>query len=351
MSNMTKNSKLSFEETLRKVVFSKKCTGCAACVIVCPLNCLKYVEGKPEMVGKCNACGICSQVCPQYYSSRHALEKFVFGRERKLEEEFGIYRRVVVARSTDKNILEVCQDGGVVTTLLTFALKNKRIDGAAVSRTDKDKPLYPVPTLATTPQQILQSAGTRYSHSPNLLAFQKGIEQNRKKLAFVGTPCQIEAIRRIQTIPLKNYVEKLKLTIGLMCSGNFSYKGLVEDYIKGKLNINPSDISKINIKGKVLLTMKSGETKAIPLKTVQPYIRKSCSTCTDFSAELADISVGGLGLNGWSLVIIRNKTGEKLFTDAVKAKLLEAKPIKEEKHAYNLLVILSKKQRKKKIMI
>jgi coenzyme F420 hydrogenase subunit beta len=273
------------------------------------------------------------------------LEKFVFGRERKPEEEFGIYRRVVVARSTDESILEVCQDGGVVTTLLTFALKNKRVDGVAVSGTDKDKPLYPAPTLATTPQQILQSAGTRYSYSPNLLAFKKGIEQNRKKLAFDGTPCQIEAIRKIQMIPLKNYVEKLKLTIGLMCSGSFSYKGLVENYIKGKLDINPSDISKINIKGKVLLEMKSGETKAIPLKKVQPYLRKSCSTCTDFSAELADISVGGLGLNGWSLVIIRTEIGEKLFTDAVKAELLEVRPVKEEKRSFDLLINLSKRRR------
>jgi coenzyme F420 hydrogenase subunit beta len=344
---VNQNLEQSFEQTLANVVLSESCIGCAACVIVCPFNCLKYVKGKPEITGECEACGICSRACPRYHPSRRALEKLVFGRERNAEEEFGIYRRVIVARSTDERMLRLCQDGGVVTTLLTLALKDKKIDGVAVSGTDENKPLHPVPTLATTPQQILQSAGTKYFYSPNLLAFQKGVEQDRKKSALVGTPCQIEAIRRIQMIPLKNYVEKLKLTIGLMCSGSFSYEGLVENHIKGKLGINPSDISKINIKGNVLLTMNSGETETIPLKKARRYIRASCLTCTDFSAELADVSVGGLGLNGWSLVITRTETAEKLFTAAVNAGLLEVKPIEKEKRSLELLINLSRRQRSK----
>lgn len=289
-----------------------------------------------------------SPIYPQYNASRPTLEKFVFGRERKPEEEFGIYLNVLVARSTDKNVLKVCQDGGVVTTLLTFALKNKVIEGAAVSGIDKHKPLYPIPIFATTSEQILQSAGTKYFYSPNLPALQKGIKQDGRKLAFVGTPCQIEVIRRMQIIPLKDYSEKLKLSIGLMCSGSFSYEGLVENYIKGKLGINPSDISKTNIKTKFILTMKSGETKQIPLKSVKQYTRTNCSTCKDFSAELADISVGGLGLEGWSLVVIRTETANKLFSDAVKTGLLEAKSIEEEKHSLDLLIKLSRKQRVKR---
>jgi coenzyme F420 hydrogenase subunit beta len=344
---VTKKFEQSFEQTLASIVLSENCTGCAACVIVCPFNCLKYVKEQPQLIGVCEACGICSQACPRYHSSRRALETLVFGRERNAEEEFGIYQRVIVAKSTDENILGLCQDGGVVTTLLTLAMKDKRIDGAAVSATDENKPLHSVPTLATTPQHILQSAGTRYFYSPNLLAFQKGVEQDRKNLALVGTPCQIEAIRRIQATPLKKYAEKLSLTIGLMCSGSFSYEGLVGNYIKRKLGISPSDISKINIKGNVLLTMNSGETQTIPLKKVQRYIRASCLPCADFSAELADVSVGGLGLNGWSLVIIRTEIAEKLFTAAVNAELLEVKPIEKEKRSLDLLIKLSRKQRTK----
>ncbi len=99
-----------------------------------------------------------SHIHPRCNASRDTLEKFVFGRERKPEEEFGIYRGVLVARSTDRNVLQVCQDGGVVTTLVTSAMKNKIIDGAAVSAINKHKPLYPF--------QFLLQLQNRFCNAP-----------------------------------------------------------------------------------------------------------------------------------------------------------------------------------------
>ncbi len=338
--------KLSFEEILDKVVSAEKCAGCAACVIVCPIGCLEYSEEKPKLVNKCTACGICAKVCPRYDFSRPAIEKFVFGRERKPEEDFGIHRRTVIAEASDKSILEVCQDGGVVTALLMFALENGLVDGAIVSGVDKDRPFYPVPRLASTPQEALECAGTRYSYSPNLLAFQEGIKQKKKSLAFVGTPCQIHALRKIEMVPLKKYSKPLRLTIGLMCTESFTYEGLMEKHFQRELGINLHDISKINIKGKVLVTSKSGETKAVPLADAKKYTRKGCLPCTDFSSELADISTGGLGLNGWTFTIIRTDKGEELFESAERKGLIKTRPVEEEKRAFDLLIKLSKRKRK-----
>ncbi len=338
--------KLSFEEILDKVVSAEKCAGCAACVIVCPIGCLEYSEEKPKLVNKCTACGICAKVCPRYDFSRPAIEKFVFGRERKPEEDFGIHRRTVIAEASDKSILEVCQDGGVVTALLMFALENGLVDGAIVSGVDKDRPFYPVPRLASTPQEALECAGTRYSYSPNLLAFQEGIKQKKKSLAFVGTPCQIHALRKIEMVPLKKYSKPLRLTIGLMCTESFTYEGLMEKHFQRELGINLHDISKINIKGKVLVTSKSGETKAVPLADAKKYTRKGCLPCTDFSSELADISTGGLGLNGWTFTIIRTDKGEELFESAERKRLIKTRPVEEEKRAFDLLIKLSKRKRK-----
>jgi coenzyme F420 hydrogenase subunit beta len=275
------------------------------------------------------------------------LEKSVFGRQRNPEEEFGIYRTVLVARSTDQDVLRVCQDGGVVTTLLTFALENNIIQGAAVSTVNPQKPLYPVPTLATSRQQILGSAGTRYFNSPNIKALQEGIKSNLERLAFVGTPCQIEAIRRIQMRPSSDYAKKLKLVVGLICGGTFLYEGLIEDYIEGKLHVNPKNIRKANIKGKLILTMKTGETEEILLKNIRHYSAPTCTHCRDYSAELSDISVGSLGLNDWSLVIIRSETGQKLFMEAEEAGVLKKKPIEQEKKSLDLLIDLSRKKRSK----
>ncbi len=147
---MPKIPKVSFEESLGKeVVLAEECMGCAACVAVCPFGCLEYVNEKPGEVEECKICGICAQVCPRYELPLPALEEFTFGREKDPKEEFGVYRRIVVAQSNDKNVLKVCQDGGVVSTLLTSAFQNGMIDGAAISGTDKNRPFYPVPKLVT----------------------------------------------------------------------------------------------------------------------------------------------------------------------------------------------------------
>ena len=99
--------KLSFEESLDKdVVSTHRCVGCATCVVICPFNCLDYYEGAPRLVKECETCGICPRVCPKYDWSWPEAEEFVFGRQREENEDFGIYRRLVLAQATDKEILK-----------------------------------------------------------------------------------------------------------------------------------------------------------------------------------------------------------------------------------------------------
>jgi coenzyme F420 hydrogenase subunit beta len=337
--------KLGFNETLEKdVILTNKCVGCATCVVVCPFNCLEYVEGQPRLVKKCENCGICPPACPEYDWSWSKAEQFVFGRQRREDEEFGIYRRLVLANATDKRILEKAQDGGAVTALLIYALQNGIIEGVAHSGFSKEKTFFPVPKLATTTEQILENAGTRYTYSPSLLAFREGVKQGKENLAFVGTPCQIHALRKIQMFPLKKYSNPLQFAIGLMCTESFTYGGLIEHHIKKNMGINLNDIAKMNIKGKIQVYLKSGEKKSIPLAEAKQYTRQSCRICNDFSAELADISAGGLGLSNWTFLILRTERGESLLDGAVDAGLLKTRVVDEEPFALTLLSKLSKKK-------
>jgi len=274
------------------------------------------------------------------------VEEFVFGRQREENEDFGVHRRLVLAQANDKKILEKCQDGGAVTALLIHALKSGIIEGVALSGLSADRPLYPMPKLATTASEVLENAGTRYSYSPNMLALQEGVKRRIKSLAFVGTPCQIHAIRRMQMFPLKKYSNPLQFTVGLMCTESFTYSGLFEKHLKENMGVNLSDIKKMNIKGKILVYLKSGDEKSISLSEAKQYIRESCHFCTDFSAELADISAGGLGLSGWTFVVLRTEKGEKIFDSAVKTGMLKTRPVEEESFSLSLLTKLSNKKRK-----
>ncbi len=149
----------------------------------------------------------------------------------------------------------------------------------------------------------------------------------------------------MQLAGLKKY-NSVKLLIGLMCSECFDFETLVEKHLHRELGLNLKDIIKINIKGKMIITMKNGQILTLPLTEVKKYARKSCISCSDFSSELADISVGGLGLEGWSFVVVRSERGEELFSSAEKAKIIQTRNTDEEKNALNLLCKLSSRKMK-----
>lgn len=338
------NNRPGFDE-LQNVVISKSlCVRCGACVAACPISVMAFDNGDPKLVGKCTNCGICIRVCPRYKSPFEETENFVFGRQRKPEEEFGIYRKAMVARSMVEEVLKRCQDGGAVTTILVSALESGIIDSAIVSAVDPKNPWMPLPSVAKTREEIIASAGTRYSLSSGLPLLKSSVSSGLNKIAFVGTPCQILAIRRIQK-SLPKYAKSIALTIGLFCTENFFYDGLMIEKIQKELGINLSDIKKVNIKGKFLIHLKNGEVREIPLKEAAKFATPSCRHCGDFSAELADISCGGVGLDGWTYTLIRTDNGVRAFEDAVKKGLLKAEPVERFPLPTKILTKLSKDKR------
>jgi coenzyme F420 hydrogenase subunit beta len=279
--------------------------------------------------------------CPEYEWSSSQMEKYVFGRQRKSDEKFGIFKQVATVQATDNTVLRVSQDGGFVTTLLLHALDRGFIDGAIVSGIADNTPFLPYPKLVFSREEILQSAGTRYFYSANVLALPATFGK-AKALAFVGTPCQIRAIRKMQTSGLKKYVANIKLLIGLMCSECFTYDGLMKE-LQEKLGIRPEEIRKINIKGKMLIATEK-ETKLLSLAEAKRYSRKSCRFCEDFSSEFADISAGGLGLDRWTLAIIRTAVGKDLYSKVLEAGMLRARETPER--VLDLLCKLSSRKAK-----
>ena len=345
-SRKTEVTRRGFEDLQSHVLLKNLCTSCGACVITCPFQeVLDYTLNGPSLVGECTKCGICLRVCPRFELDVGDLEQMVFGRERRPEEVFGLSKTVYVARSTRKDLLETCQDGGVATTLLSSAFTSGTIDGAALSGIDSSTPWLPKPLLATSLDEIVDSAGTRYSYSPNLLAYNTGVAEGLEKIAFVGTPCQILALRRIQRAALRKHSRALALTIGLFCSECFSYEGLMIKKIQGKMGMNLRAITKMNIKGGVILHTKTGQTVKIPLRDAKRYAETKCQYCSDFSAEFADISLGGIGLEGWTLTVIRTDKGEDFFSQTINKGLLEVKPVEDFESAFNLLHKLSKNKR------
>lgn len=365
---------------MNEVVHYGSCCECGSCVLVCPHNVIDYVDGKPKQVAKATAahdfcgisegigCDVCAQVCPRLGEREHHLTERVFGTDPdSYRGAFGVYRRIVAARCVDPEVRRRCEDGGVVTGLLAWARRHDVIDGAVVSTIDPASPCVPVPRAVTTLEQILQSASSWYTYCPNNLALAEAEKLNLTRVAFVGVPCQVTPVRKMQTASpvfldngrkkdkhierqtkfLKGFGDRVALSIGLLCSEVFTFDGLMRGVIEGDLGIPLADIQKFNVKGKVLIYKRDGELVEMNLKQAQEYARPECHHCGDFSAELADISCGGVGAMDWTIVIVRSKLGEEIFDRAVADGAFEVRPMDEFETSMRVLLRLARKQRQR----
>ena len=131
---------------------------------------------------------------------------------------------------------------------------------------------------------------------------------SERKIAIVGTPCEIMAASKIQ-----HYTDSpIDVKLGLFCMENFSYKyfgNLLKEY-----DLTMNDIEKFRIeKGFVFLFLKTKETVKIPLSVAKRIIRKNCNICVELTSETSDISIGSIGSDdGWSTIIIRTEKGEEI---------------------------------------
>ena len=101
--------------------------------------------------------------------------------------------------------------------------------------------------------------------------------------------------------------------IGLFCFEAFDYEKLKEE-TKRLLGVDLDKAEKTQIhKGKYIVQV-DGKEYSCKVKELNSAIEKGCAYCDDFTARLADISVGSVGSpDGYSTVIVRSDAGKKLL--------------------------------------
>ncbi len=334
---LMKKSK-GFEELKRLVIDQGICSGCSTCAAFCDR--IKMDEnGQAELVEekdctmdiravKCSEEGTCYDVCPMVSFSKPELEKEVFGNVRE-DEDLGHYKKIVAAKSKKKEILEKAQDGGAVTSILAAALEAKLIDGTVI--TNRTAEWTTSADVATTEEELIQGAGTKYARAPSTMKFGKSMRDVRR-IALVGTGCQTLGARKTITSFLKDVIEKTKESetpldfalIGLFCFENFPY-GCIKEALEREFAVKIEDITKTDItRGKFIITKKDGSTDKKPVKTFDECVPEACNLCIDFTSEFSDISVGSVGTeDGWSTVVVRSEKGEKLLENAINLGYLE----------------------------
>jgi len=354
--------KLHWAHLYEEVVTSGLCTGCSACVVVCPYDVLEYDDtegrykpfhvaadgGTDDCTHGVKGCTLCTRACPRFRTWEPEIENHLFGRERTEDEVSGIAVDIVLARATDPEVHAAGQDGGFVSALLVWALEHDVIDAALVSALEGDGSTWKaVPAVARTRADVLATAGSRYTYSANPMAYAEAIEGGAERIALVGMGCQASAPPVMTARKAGKVARRFSLSIGLLCSKTFD-DAIFPELFEARYGLRREEIEKMNIKGVFQIWTRDGGYHEVPLKEAHAFTREGCTSCPDFAAEHADIATGGIGaFNDWTLTIIRTERGRELFGAMVAAGAVEVRPSDDDPGAIALLRKLSRVSRRR----
>lgn len=213
------------------------------------------------------------------------------------------------------------------TALLAALLETGEIDGAIVTR--RRDAFAGEAVLATSAEEVREAAGSVYDQSYPLRLLTEPLPDGIRRLAMVGTPCQLSVLGALQRFPWpyrRTAVEAVQLTIGLFCTRSFEPVRMMRALAARGLELGR--VERLDIRDGTLVALgRSGERLVeVPVAALNAAALRGCDECADFGALAADIAVGNLGsAPGFSTVLVRTAAGAAAWARA--AAVLEIGPL------------------------
>jgi coenzyme F420 hydrogenase subunit beta len=273
----------------------------------------------------CTDCGIsrsstpnqCATACQFIKPDYPQLEQTVHGRARDParvdEQHFGPFRRMLRASLTQPR--SGAQWTGITTRIAERLLETGAVDAVLTMAPDPDDHWRPVPVLVTSAAGMAQCRGMRMGYAPLLALLEPARAKGYKRLAVIGIPCQVYALRAIErTLGF----ERLYV-IGTPCSDNTTTERF-HQFLQ-LISAEPEQITYLEFRADyhVEIRYQDGRVKAIPFlmlplsKLPGDFFPLTCRTCVDYTNVLADITVGYMGGEGEQWLLVRNARGEELL--------------------------------------
>jgi len=272
----------------------------------------------------CTDCGVsrssdphrCGQACQFIAPDYPGAEQRVHGRAREParagELHFGVHRRMV--RASLKAPSEGAQWSGITTRVAERLLETGAVDAVLAMASNPDDRWRPVPRLVTRAEDMAQCRGMKMGYAPLLSLLEPARARGFRRLAVVGIPCQVYALRALEA---EFGFERLYV-IGTPCSDNTTTENF--HAFLGLLSEKPEAITYLEFRADyhVEVRFADGTRREIPflqlpLSTLPPdFFPLTCRTCVDYTNALADLTVGYMGGRGEQWLIVRNARGEEL---------------------------------------
>jgi coenzyme F420 hydrogenase subunit beta len=281
--------------------------------------------GTPAPRDLCTDCGLsrtvdakrCGRACQFIQPDYPAMETKVHGRPRDAarpdETFFGPVRRMVRAELSPPR--PGAQWTGITTRIAERLLETGAVEAVLTMAPDPDDSWKPMPVIITAAEGMARARGMRMGYAPLLALLEPVRDRGYKRIAVIGIPCQVFALRSIEeTLGLDRL-----FVIGTPCSDNTT----TENFHKflDLLADDPKTITYLEFRADyyVELRFTDGSKKEIPFlklpisKLPSDFFPLTCRTCVDYTNVLADITVGYMGGEGQQWLLVRNERGEELL--------------------------------------
>ncbi len=299
----------------------KRCTGCAACANICPLNAIEMrLDGSgfryPYVNSNvCVDCSRCKAICPQ----NNAI---------KYNETGSFYAGV----SFNDLVKEKSSSGGIFSLLAEKIIKM----GGVVFGAAFDKNFQVKHIAVDDASDLCYLRGSKYVQSDIGTCFEqvKSFLCAGRTVLFSGTPCQIDGLYFYLSEEYENLY-----TVDILCHGVPSPE-VFNKYIKNESENKGREITAFDFRSKKVgwvnystnIIFGDEEKNVYKSSYMQGflknyYLRESCYDCRyAIPNRVGDITLGDFwgykekspeyledDNRGISLIIINNKKGEKLF--------------------------------------
>lgn len=319
------------------------CVGCGLCIGICPSKALRLAIRDYRLIpvlepSRCLNCGLCTRYCPAILDVHLKVGNI----STRIVQSFR-FKNIYFAWARDPEVRYKGASGGVVTALLLYMLKYKIIDCAVVTLM---RDLVAKPLITSQESTIVSATGSIYFKTFTLSLLSKVLEllSQGYRVAIVGLPCMIRAIRKV--VP-PVYTDKLIL-LGLVCYhiNELWYLLYILSRHRPEKFAIPTKITSRGFgwPGMIIISYRVGhhhinvKIGQFSLWNLVPIFEFTsplgCLYCSDHTAIDADIVFCdawhpcflGKDREGVSMVGIRSERGLRIFNGAIMAGFINAIP-------------------------
>ena len=273
----------------------------------------------------CTDCGLsrssdpkrCGRACQFISPDYPGLEVAVHGRARSTERpdelHFGPFDRMLRASLVRPST--GAQWTGITTRIGERLLETGQVDAVLTMTADPADRWRPQPVIITRAEDMASARGMRMGYAPLLSLLEPAIARGHRRLAVIGIPCQVYALRALE----RELGLDALYVIGTPCSDNTTTERFHE--FLALLADDPARITYLEFRADyhVELRFDDGRVREIPflhlpLSRLPPdFFPLTCRTCVDYTNVLADITVGYMGGQGEQWLLVRNARGARLL--------------------------------------